>query len=395
MRILVTQAVAGFNSIGDAGGGERHIHALTKYWKKQGHLISLVTNTDDMANLEYSHYDHVYKVNTLKIPFQAPMAISKNLFNYIVQRKQIKVICDKIENAMGNQIDLVIAAAPTISDLLLGSNFSKKFSARFITYFHLVAPPFLWYSRKRGSLPEVVFRWAFGFVGLLLAKLFDALPVFDHPEDLKDRGWKFKNGVLRDDDWVPSEIVDNNWIKENSICFIARNDRAKGFLDLPEIFAMVAVKIPDAKLFIGGTLNNQSLKTTFYNALRKEFHDRVKILGYLDLESKLDLLRKSKVFVFPSYEDSWSIAVMEAAANKCVPVVYNLRAYDYLGTNAVKVPVSDTHEMAEKIIKLLNDDRYRKEIADSLFSEVINYKAKDIADCQIASLERFVKIGHI
>ncbi|EQD71146.1 glycosyl transferase group 1, partial [mine drainage metagenome] len=83
---------------------------------------------------------------------------------------------------------------------------------------------------------------------------------------------------------------------------------------------------------IGGDFESDSIERRFRSAVAKEgLTGAITLFGHLSEEAKQDLLSASKLFVFPSYEEGWSLAVMEAAAYGCVPVVYDLPAYDYLG----------------------------------------------------------------
>ena len=89
--------------------------------------------------------------------------------------------------------------------------------------------------------------------------------------------------------------------------------------------------------------------------------------------------------------DSWSLAVMEAAAYGCVPVTYDLPAYDYLGPSAVKVPVGNTEQMARVIHELICDKERRIRISKDLKDAVKKYNIKDIAMYQLDYFSRMLQ----
>lgn len=214
----------------------------------------------------------------------------------------------------------------------------------------------------------------------------------DHPRTLTESGWKFSYGILNDDDFI--EVIPEGDISKdvNMACFVARNDFSKGIMDIPRIMAYLKNLTPKIRVIIAGSIPKFSIRQKLENEIRNNnLQEYITIKGFIGEREKEELLRKAAIFIFPSYEDSWSLAVMEAAAYGCVPVTYDLPAYDYLGPSAVKVPVGNTEQMARVIHELICDKERRIRISKDLKDAVKKYNIKDIAMYQLDYFSRMLQ----
>ena len=66
---------------------------------------------------------------------------------------------------------------------------------------------------------------------------------------------------------------------------------------------------------------------------RFKLSENITLSGYVSEDKKFELLRRSRIFLFLSYEEGWSISVMEAASVGTPIVAYSLPAYYYLRGN--------------------------------------------------------------
>jgi len=388
MRIIIIQSVAGFDKKGDAGGGEIHLHRMASEWKKEGNEIILFTNTLDSGSKYYENYDKIIKLQNLDAKLKHGSMTLKIYFQWILQFKQLKSIIYGINN---NTETLVIASAPTISDIILLGFITKRLKTTGVVYFHHIHPSPIWHPLKRGSIIATTIRWLNSQISLLLTKIFCAVPVMDHPSTLTDAGWRFSYGILNDDDFLEVYPPDYDDKDIYSLCFISRNDASKGVMDLPEIMSYLKELVPQVKLTIAGSIPNPSVIQNLENEIRKHgLQGCITIKGFINKNEKEDLLKKSSIFVFPSYEEGWSLAVMEAAAYSCIPVTYDIPAYDYLGQFAVKVPVGNTKEMARVIYELIHDKERRNMIAKNLRDAVRKYNVNDIAMHQLNYFKRLI-----
>lgn len=157
---------------------------------------------------------------------------------------------------------------------------------------------------------------------------------------------------------VPSSI------KEYDACFVGRFHPQKGIFELCDIWKKVTKKIPDAKLVIIGDYNN-SLGIRLKTIIRKEMLDKnIILLGYKDGLEKYKVILKSKIFLFPSYYESFGIVALEAMSCGLPVVAYDLPIFrDLFRKGMVKVPILNNNSFADVIVKLLINRSYYEKIA--------------------------------
>ena len=82
-------------------------------------------------------------------------------------------------------------------------------------------------------------------------------------------------------------------------------------------------------------------------------------------ERKWELLRESQIFVFPSGEEGWGIAIAEAMCAGLPCVTYDLPVYRDLFTGGrVAVPVGDVAALGATCAALLSDPDRLGRLAD-------------------------------
>lgn len=149
--------------------------------------------------------------------------------------------------------------------------------------------------------------------------------------------------------------------------FVGRLNYSKGILDLPLIWRHVIKYCPKARLAIIGGGSDQIKKKLEESIMSNRLTGYIDILGYLQTEQTYRLLKSAKVFVFPSYEEGFGIAIVEALAAKLPIVAWDLSVYDGLFGNAVtKVSKRDIESFAKTTVFYLNQEDYKTQKNDSL-----------------------------
>jgi glycosyltransferase involved in cell wall biosynthesis len=223
---------------------------------------------------------------------------------------------------------------------------------------------------------------------LVITKVCRFVPSIDQVRILSESGWRFSGPVLPDEDFLdryPDSATIEKPNRSIDACFVSRLSPYKGLFDLVSIWAEVHRRLPAAQMVVGGDFESRAVERRFRIAIEKTgLSGLITLRGHLSDGGKHDLLANSKVFAFPSYEEGWSLAVMEAATYGCVPVVYDLPAYDYLGSAIPRVPPGNVQAFAERLVDLLGDSQKREEIACRLESIPRAYSADLIARDQVA-----------
>ncbi|MBI2641904.1 glycosyltransferase family 4 protein [Candidatus Roizmanbacteria bacterium] len=150
--------------------------------------------------------------------------------------------------------------------------------------------------------------------------------------------------------------------KKFDAVFMGRLHSSKGIFDLPEIWQKVVNKIPNARLAIIGTgeasfIGNLQLLISKYN-LKKN----ITMLGYLSNQEAFSLIKSGRLFLFPSYEEGFSLTVGEAMACGTPVMAYTQPAYDEIFKEAViQIPAKNIELFSKKILDLLQD-KYKRTI---------------------------------
>lgn len=169
-------------------------------------------------------------------------------------------------------------------------------------------------------------------------------------------------------------------------CFCGRLVKRKGIYDLIKIWKLVTSRYPNLKLVIVG---DGPEYTSLSNKMKEmNLVDNIKLTGFISERDKFLIMKRSKVFIFPSYEEGWGIAVTEAIACGLNVVLYDIGTFDVFGKHVIMVEKGNTSKMAEIIINLIERESH-KNIEDKKlvriesvldWKEVANKELQDIDD---------------
>ncbi|MGG7058147.1 glycosyltransferase family 4 protein [Clostridium tertium] len=110
-----------------------------------------------------------------------------------------------------------------------------------------------------------------------------------------------------------------------------------------------------------------------------EIQDYVFSVGSVKHENIHQILNKTKLFVFPSYAESFGIPFVEAMKFGLPIVAADLGfAHDVCGKAAIYFKYNDVEELAKCIIKVLEDDELRNQMKIYSLEQGSKYQEKDI-----------------
>lgn len=197
----------------------------------------------------------------------------------------------------------------------------------------------------------------------------------------------FQNGVNAS--FIDSVIVED---KEYSACFIGGFRPSKGITDLVPIWKKVLEKQKGAKILLigGGSIEYENKIKEILS--KEKLAENIILAGVVPQSEIFRKIKSCKIFVSPSYEEGWGIAVLEALACKIPAVVYDLPAYEVFSDAIIKVPLGDTNSMASNIANLLeNNFEYEKRV--NLGYEIAKaYDWSKVVRSEIEILESYGKV---
>ncbi len=134
----------------------------------------------------------------------------------------------------------------------------------------------------------------------------------------------------------------------------------KRVIDVVEVFARVAAKVPSQLLMIGDGPDRSKAE---YLAIDRGVRDRVHFLGKQDSVS--DLLPLADLMIMPSEMESFGLAALEAMACRVPTIATRVGGVPELvddGVNGLLFPVGDIEAMAQASIALLQDENRLEEM---------------------------------
>ncbi len=152
--------------------------------------------------------------------------------------------------------------------------------------------------------------------------------------------------------------------KKYEACFLGRFHQQKGIEDLPYIWSKVVKKNKDSKLIVIGD-GNQKIRKNLIKKIKKYNLDKNIILtGNKQGKEKYNLIRQSKVFICPSYYESFGMVILEAMACGIPVLAYDLPFYDFFFSPAIQtVKVGDKDKFSFKFLELINNSNLRKKLS--------------------------------
>ncbi|MEM3642025.1 MAG: glycosyltransferase family 4 protein, partial [Candidatus Bathyarchaeia archaeon] len=91
--------------------------------------------------------------------------------------------------------------------------------------------------------------------------------------------------------------------------------------------------------------------------------DNIFLLGFVQEKEKYQLMKKSKMFLFPSHEEGWGIAIVEAMACDACVVVYDVPPFNEIyGKAVMTVKNGDVKDFGEKVVEIIRNDELRNYI---------------------------------
>jgi len=369
-------------------GGTIHFTENLKRWLKYQSRFYLVT-TEDGAQL----------LRNLKIETQQQIVISKSSlarmrsnigFAIFLLLCLVKALFLREPGGFPTNADAICAESHFLPDIVAAVVLRKHYpNAKLIAHLHHIVPP-MTQRRYHPLLPSILAYYA-QRMSLFLMKRF-GFYVFTFPyvkSQLLERGFPeermrcMSNGVyLKYIERIPPS-------KEKfDVCFVGFILSRKGVFDLPQIWRQVCDKMPEAKLAVIGTGSKSNVDRLKSAILAEKLENNVFVLGYLSESEKFATLKSSSIFLFPSYEEGWSIATCEAMACGLPVVAYDLQAYKSVYKEGmVTVPIGDVESLARSTLMLLENDDMRLKLSEEAKRQADKYDWDNVAVAEISLIK--------
>jgi glycosyltransferase involved in cell wall biosynthesis len=152
--------------------------------------------------------------------------------------------------------------------------------------------------------------------------------------------------------------------KRYDAVFLGRLHPSKGIFDIVDIWKLVCEVKASAKLAIIGD-GDEKIKQELMNKIKgAELDYNIDMFGYLEDDDMFGIVKSSRVFISPSHEEGFGIAILEAMACSLPVVAWDLEVYsEVFPKGMIKVPAGNNRDFAEEVLKLLYDVEWYYEIS--------------------------------
>ncbi len=154
-------------------------------------------------------------------------------------------------------------------------------------------------------------------------------------------------------------------IRKYQATYLGRLHESKGIHDLVVIWKAVVDKMPHAKLAIIGSGDESFINQIKGLISKYELNKNIDLLGYLDNKTAYGLVKGSSVFIFPSHEEGFGMAVGEALACGVPVVTYDLPVFRETFKKALlTVPCFDIKSMKKRVLNVLQNEKQYTIVSD-------------------------------
>lgn len=286
--------------------------------------------------------------------------------SYLFRLRQIKRLLSEINF---NNKDIIICHSDFFpNSLAIYSIFRKNKNLIFFFWFHMLAPSiFKWYEWEftwRFQVPRInVIHYKLNQIlyFIIIRIIKHGLVISINPyykEYLSRKNVKFY--ILKFFWWrdINSNIDIEDRVKKYDVCFMWRFHVQKGILEIPKIVFEIKKYIPSIKILIIWWWNleiEEQLRGYINNFWLTENIDLVWTVIW---DERYKLLSQSKIFLFPSYFESYWLVIIEAMSIWLPVITYDLPVFKFFTKWIIKVPTLNNWDMCKEIINLLNNTEY-------------------------------------
>ena len=324
------------------GGGDYHMLHVMKEWSNS-HLISLIIPKFGFL------FCKPFISDRYKIYFSS--SGTKPIDGFRLIPTYSKRIIRAMFTHIRDKPDVIICSTHLLFDTLPGFILRCRFRAKLVVYVHHIITKHTEYrSGMLSRISKLDER-----LSLLVIRSANILFVVNEQvrEELIGMGFE-PHKILLSSNAVDYKAIDSIKLIDEIIydaCFCGRLVKRKGIYDLIEVWKLVTLRYPKSKLVIvgdGPEYGGLSVKLKEYN-----LEENIQVLGFVSEREKFLTMRRSKIFIFPSYEEGWGIAVAEAIACGLDVVLYDIGAYKALEGHLIKVEKGNTRKMAQAAVELI------------------------------------------
>lgn len=382
MRIFVP-AFGRINTRNRDGGAVRFIE-LSKRWQSSGIRLNFLISEREAKLMQEEGVKGIFSILPDWIRSE-----KDNLWNVFLV--YFLRLLQSFFYKTRDTFDIIYSPSDFIADVAAGIWAKKRnHNAKFVVCIFLIAPnPFIGYRnvwRKGWGIPTVrgIFFYLLQKGVIILCRIYaDKVFVLNEidrhyleKQGLKGRVYTVNMGISLSEISKIAPDIENQF----DGIFIGRLHPQKGVDDLIKIWKLVSAKKPGLKLAIIGGGDETVFRKLELQIKVLGCDGRIKILGFHRGSDKFSLLKSAKIFLMPSYYESWGLVVLEAMACGLPVVAYDLPVYKEKFKGGISTArIGDAADFAEKVLAILENKMRYNRLQSEVFQVAGEYDLDIIA----------------
>ena len=344
----------GFSGRPGVSGGDVISIEIAKRWAQKGVSIHLLTSSAGKALSERLGLKATYHLFST--------SGNPSIWKYIVLALKTQT-AGSSSQAKAN-FDMVYSSCEHLYDVLPAFKLKKR-NVKWVATVHFV-PPLPWTRTKAGKLNAVLYYFNHTLGARIICKNADLVfavsqkTASDYVCRLKldeSKVVTIPGGV---DYRLIRTIASSTIEKTYDAVFMKRLHPMKGVFDVIGVWHRVVTVRPKAKLLIVGDGPADVIARMHHMITDFGLAENIEMTGPVyNINEKISLLARSRLFLLPSYEENWAMVIGEALTVGLPVVVYDLPDIRQIWGEYVSwVSKGDKRSFAEEVIKLLSNEEY-------------------------------------
>lgn len=289
---------------------------------------------------------------------------------------------------INRRFDVIYCPSTFLERFAVAINAKKENpDAKFIAWLHHIIPSPMSRARYKGGLLFErildILSYSLQQISILLMKKY-ADVIFTPTNYTKEKIMKRNiscDRVKQIDNGVDLEYFDSieSEGKKYDGCTIGISPK-KGPFDLLAAWAIGQKEMKNAKLVIIGPLGEwrEYLQDLIWKLFLKE---NVILTDYVPEDEKVKILKSSRLFMCPSYEEGWSISISEAATCGLPIIAYDNQVFrEVYGNSILYVPQGNIDQLAKTIVAILKDQKVLYDYSNRARKWAATHSWKKIAE---------------
>ena len=166
--------------------------------------------------------------------------------------------------------------------------------------------------------------------------------------------------------------------------FLGRLKESKGIFDLVRIWRKVCDIIPDAKLSVIGSGDDNTIAELNKKIADCGLEDNIILFGHLEKGSAFQIISSSDIFVSPSHEEGFGIAILEAMACGVPVIAWDLPVYkDIFQKGMITVEINDIDAFSREVLALIGDPEKRSRMGSEAMDMSLRMDWGKISDKEL------------